>query len=138
MRNPCYLSDFYYQYDFTYGDCFSFNLGSVNYAGNNSTPSILQSNFPGKAHGLQVELFVGSPANQAFNYGSGIRLAVYNQSVIPFPKDVGITMPTGMQTDIIISRTFVNHLGQPYSNCLSDPVDYTQNSVLQTLKNIKL
>jgi hypothetical protein len=44
-------------------------------------------------------------------------------------------MPTGMQTDISISRTFVNHLGQPYSNCLSDPVDYTQNSVLQTLKN---
>ena len=50
------------------------------------------------------------------------------------------TMPksTRMQTDIIISRTFVNHVGQPYSNCLSDPVDYTQNSVLQTLKNIKL
>jgi hypothetical protein len=40
-----------------------------------------------------------------------------------------------MQNDIIVSRSFVYHLNQPYSNCLSGPVDYTQNSVLQTLKN---
>jgi len=48
---------------------------------------------------------------------------------------MGITVPTGMQTDINVSTSFVYHLNQPYSNCLSDPVDYTQNSVLQRLKN---
>jgi hypothetical protein len=136
--NACSQKDFFYQNDFNYGDCFSFNLGSINNAGYsplNSTPPIVQSSFTGAANGLQLELFVGSPANQALTYGSGIRVTVYNQSTIPFPKDMGITVPTGMQTDIIVSRSFIYHLGQPYSNCLSDPVDYTQNSVLQTLLN---
>ncbi len=68
----CGLADFYYQNDFDYGDCFSFNLGSINYAGynaTNSSPPILQANFPGLANGLQLELYVGSPSNQEFTYG---------------------------------------------------------------------
>ncbi len=136
--NPCSFADFYYQNDFNYGDCFSFNLGLINNAGYNATNSIspiLKSSFSGAANALQLELFVGSPANQELTYGSGIRVTVYNQSVIPFPKDMGITVPTGMQTDIIVSRTLIYHLGQPYSNCLSDPVDYTQNVILQTIQN---
>ena len=70
---------------------YSFNLGSINNAGysaTNSTPPLLQSSFPGADNGLLLELYVGAPANQALSYGSGIRVTVYNQSVIPFPKDM--------------------------------------------------
>jgi hypothetical protein len=136
-QNPCSQADFYYQNDFNYGDCFSFNLGLINNAGYSKTTNSLlkKSSFPSETNALQLELYVGSPENQAFTYGAGIRVTVFNQSVIPFPKDIGISVPTGLKTDIQVSRTFISHLDKPYSNCLTDPVDYTQNNILETLKN---
>ena len=134
----CNTSSFYYYNDITYGNCFSFNLGKINNAGYGSTTtqnSLLKSSFPGADNGLQLELYVGSPHNQQLSYGTGIRVTIHNQSIITYPKNNGITVPTGMQSDIQVSRTFISHLNQPFSNCLTDPVDYTQNSILQTLKN---
>lgn len=136
-RKSCALKDFYYFNDYNYGNCFSFNLGKTNEAGNSniSNKEILPANFPGADDGLQLELYVGNIYNQQYSYKSGIRLNVHNQSILSFPKDEGINVPTGLQTDIVIKRTIISHLSSPYSNCLKDPVDYTQNVILKTMLN---
>jgi len=139
----CNQSNFYQYQDFNYDNCFSFNLGAVNNAGGPSgtwlgnftvTTGIpfLTASFPGEAKGFQLEMFTGSPDNQQFSANNGLRVIIHNQSVAPFPIDNGIDIPTGMQTNLVVKRTFYYHLNAPYSNCLTDPVDYTQNSILQT------
>lgn len=132
----CNISDFFYYSDYNYGNCFSFNLGKTNRAGYNSTQTLhstLASSFPGVKNGLQLELYVGDAQNQNFSYRNGIKITVHNKSIISFPIEMGLNIPTGFQTDLIVKRTFINHLNAPYSNCLTDPVDYKQNNILQIM-----
>ena len=137
--NTCNQSNFYQYQDFNYNNCFSFNMGQVNNAGGTSgttpttTSPILNANFPGAAKGFQLEMYTGSPDNQMYSVNNGLRVVVHNQSIVAFPLDDGLDIPTGMQTDLIVKRTFYYHLNAPYSNCLTDPVDYTQNSILQVM-----
>jgi len=131
----CNLSRFYYYNDFNYGNCFSFNNNQVNNAGHGNTTnsSILTSSFSGFSKGFQLEMYTGSPANQIYSYSNGLRVTVHNQTTIVFPFDDGLNVPNGMQTNLIVKRTFFSHLNAPYSNCLTDPVDYTQNTILKVM-----
>ena len=137
----CNQSNFYQYQDFDYNNCFSFNMGQVNNAGGTAsmgntpttTSPILSANFPGAAKGFQLEMYTGSPDNQGYSASNGLRVVVHNQSIVAFPVDDGLSVPTGMQTDLVVKRTFYYHLNAPYSNCLTDPVDYTQNSILQVM-----
>ncbi len=52
-----------------------------------------------------------------------MRVIVHNQSVIPFPSEEGFDISTGFQTNVHISRTFQNHLPEPYSECLESTLD---------------
>lgn len=101
-RKTCTLKDFYHFNDFNYDNYFSFNLGKTNNAEyfNDANKDILSSNFPGADDGLQLELYIDNIYNEQYSYKSGIRLTVYNESVLSFPKDTGINIPTGLQKDV--------------------------------------
>ncbi len=111
---PCSSKDFFYYHDYNYGSCFSFNLGKVNNAskyGKIEKKEILESKNSGWNNGLQLELYVGNPdRQQKYNFKGGVRIVVHNQSITPFPNDDGIDVATGQQTNVAISRSFVNHL----------------------------
>ncbi len=138
----CEAADFYYYHDYNYGSCFSFNLGKVN----NASPKyltekrdILKSEKSGWENGLQLELFVGSETSQQqYAYKSGVRVIVHNQSITPFPNIDGIDVATGQQTNIMISRSFIKHLSEPYSQCINpnkNEIDWNKNDIFKFMKN---
>lgn len=115
----CNEHDFYYFHNYHYGSCYRFNggiVGGVNYT---RTRELKKSTKPGWRSGLSLELYVGDPIyQQQFTYKGGIRIIVHNDSSNPFLDEDGIDVSTGMQTNIAVSRTFINRLSAPYSNCI--------------------
>lgn len=136
----CGLNDFYYFHDYDYGSCYKFNGGLVNKAGylNESEKiEIKKVNKAGPKNGLRLELFTGNTKlQQQYSYKNGIRAVVHNQSRIPIISSEGIDVPTGLVTNIAISRTFIKHLPAPYSTkCLdSKNINWFENNVLSFMK----
>lgn len=91
----------------------------------------------GWSNGLRLELYTGDPVSQEqYIYKSGMRVIVHNQSVIPFPDEDGIDVSVGRQSNIAVSRTFIERLPPPYNDCIEelDEVTLTRNSLLASLK----
>ena len=122
---PCYSTDFYPYHDYHYGNCFRFNGLDPNasnaeyyYKGHRE---LKQSTKAGWRNGLRLELYVGDPTRQQqYVYKSGIRVIVHNQSITPFPDQNGIDVSPGQQTNVAVSRTFINRLSLPYSDCVDE------------------
>lgn len=131
--NGCGQNDFEYFHDYDYGNCYRFN-GNRNSSG--QTRSLKVSRKAGQDNGLRLELFVGhTEQQQQYIYKSGMRVVIHNQSVIPFPDDDGIDVSTGKQTNIAVSRTFINRLSSPFSDCI-DKLDRevsTKNPILKQM-----
>jgi hypothetical protein len=133
----CNASNFYSFHDYEYGNCFRFNGldPSTNYSDYSYTQasSLYQTRKPGDQYGLVVELYAGDQYNQSqFVTSTGFKVLVHNQTVIPFPAEEGILAAVGQQTNVAIYRRFVNHLGQPYSNCI-DTLSQSSSSANQIL-----
>ena len=62
---------------------------------------------------------------------------MHNQSVVPIPDEDGIDVPVGMQSNIAIHRTYLNHQPSPYSNCIDtlSESDAKKNVYLQEMYN---
>ena len=155
-NEPCYFTDFMYYHNFHYGACFSFNLGMVsNYSPINSPNDYISpypgfhapfsygpvdlkySQQPGSDYGLQLELFTGDPIDQIkYTYSKGIRVLIRNQSDEPVPEELGFNCLPGVQSNIAVSRMFIDHLSLPYNDCIDELNDenFQRNTVVYTLK----
>ena len=60
---PCTANDFTWHYDFSYGNCFTFNSG---YNSSGSKIPILKMNEPGSDRSFKLELFLGDDFTQGF------------------------------------------------------------------------
>ena len=52
-------------------------------------------------------------------YKTGLILLIHNQSTIPYTLSTEISIQSGFETYVGISRVFKNKLGTPYSDCIS-------------------
>ena len=121
FRNSlCSINDFQYFYSPTYGNCYSFNTGTL-YNGSNTT--ISKSYTSGQGSGLDLELYVGNPSasldTMNENY-AGIVISIHNQSITPFSVGNFIKAAVNTRTDIVINRNFLKKLPSPYGDCQDD------------------
>ena len=133
----CSASDFFWYYDFFYGNCYRFNGGPA-VTSDQSNPDysytsepVKKAYKPGWRNGLRLELY--STTGMPYSYKNGFRLIVHNQSTPVYPDEDGIDVPLGFQTNLAVKRTFLNRLPSPYSDCitvLNEKIAST-NSVLQ-------
>lgn len=132
----CTIEDFVHYHDYNYGNCYRFNGIDKNTNVSNSG-EIRMSKKAGWKNGLQLELYVGDIVNQQqYTFKSGMRVIIHNQSVTPFADEDGIDVSVGQQTNIGISRLFINHLPYPYSNCVKKIEDHlNSNNFFAYLKN---
>jgi hypothetical protein len=116
--------------------CYQFNGGSEE--DNFLSKEIRTQKKSGWLNGLRLELFAGNPhTQQEYTFKSGMRVIVHNQTVRPFANEDGVDVPTSMQTNLAIRRTFVRHLPTPYSSCIDDTTAQL-NARAQELKRLYL
>jgi hypothetical protein len=112
-RENCDETNFTTFYDYNYGNCFTFNVGS----------QVLKTSKVGSGYGLVLELAVGNP-NSEIKYTSkaGIYLVVHNETrkSITIDDGEGIFIPTGFETYVSVKREFRAKLEKPYSACLKE------------------
>ena len=79
---------------------------------------------------------MGDPDLATYNYLSGIKVLLRNKSFVPFPEEKGIEISPGTQTNIVVSRIYINHLPMPYNDCIDEinNSNYDRNHVFKTLK----
>jgi hypothetical protein len=123
MDAPCSATDFFQYFDYYYGFCYRFNQG-IDLNGNPLNISTV--GVAGTRYGLELELYAGYVSGQEYYVPTrGFRISVFNKSSVDqMVREQGIDIPTGMNTNIEVTRTFLTHLSQPFSNCL--PTDITQ------------
>ena len=125
----CDLSEFIWEFDPVYGNCFKFNTG-YNLAG--EKVDLKESNIAGPLNGLQFDLFVNvdedikeyyysylnnDPNSINFN-ALGAIIKIDNSSyLIDRYLNGGIKIASGFHTDLSINRNFKFYLPKPYSNC---------------------
>ena len=119
---PCSTSDFTSFQSYEYGNCYTFNSG-VNV-------SINKVSNAGPAHGLELELFAGDPKSQQYVYRSGFYVVVHNQSITPLMDSEGVSVSSGMETNIGVEREFISRLGRPYSGCVDGTTSESYDSPL--------
>ncbi|CAF0942247.1 unnamed protein product [Brachionus calyciflorus] len=108
----CNSSNFKFFLSSTYGFCYQFNADKSN---------IRKVSSPGKQAGLSLELFIGYPNKDYDLYKSyGAHLFIHNSSTIPSSEYDGISLSTGHETDIVVSKTYFQKLPKPYSDCVQD------------------
>lgn len=111
----CNHSDFIRYQNFYYGNCYSFNSG---YDSNGNKTGIKKTTKPGWRNGLQLELDIGPLDSLTFSYRSGFRIVIRNQSFNAFPEEEGISVKSGTETSVGISKTISRKLAEPYSDCI--------------------
>ncbi|CAF0894771.1 unnamed protein product [Brachionus calyciflorus] len=114
QRENCFKEDFQLNENYYYGNCFTFN---------SDTQKTKLWKKTGIVNGLRLELYTGG--QEVYTYKTGFKVFVHNQSDTPFFDEEGIDVSVGQQTNIAISRTFLNRLSEPHSNCIqNDNLDY--------------
>ena len=117
LKQPCLIKDFEYYHSYEYGSCYSFNSGRNFEVKKNE---ILKSKRAGTKFGLQLELYIGDPkTQQQYTDLSGIKIIVYNQTSDPFPEEE-VDVAPGQQSNMAVSRTFINFLQLPYNDCIDE------------------
>lgn len=122
-RKPCNIINFYSQEKSYFGKCYTFNFGKD--SEENSIP-IEKVKQPGMLNGLQMELFVGAQEYQpCWEKKYGAIVVVHNQTSLPMYLEEGVFVPTGSETNIALSKTVIQKLSKPYSNCVKNATDRT-------------
>ena len=72
---------------------------------------------------------------QQYVYKTGVRVIIHNQSIVSFPDEDGFDVPAGKQTNVAISRTIINRLPEPFSNCIDELTESVaqKNDVLKEM-----
>jgi hypothetical protein len=163
--NPCDEKDFYYYYDYSYGNCYSFNGPAVKWA-ERKVP-IHYPEFPGRKalnitwretqtdrfksvklagmnSGLVISFFIDNedvtndPKYVAPTSNYGIRLVVYDNRDFPTPRVRGMDVSVGYDTSVALFKKETVRLPYPYSNCLSELNNKTikGNKILREMKEV--
>jgi hypothetical protein len=115
--NNCESTDWIWYYDFTFGNCFTFNSGRMM---NGTKVPLRKIRQTGKYFGLEVELFAGNPSNfYSLSKDYGVHVFIHNQSQ-PINPYSPLTFPTGFASNIAISKVVNSRLEYPYSECKED------------------
>ncbi len=111
----CSESDFVWTFDTaTYGNCYSFNTG-FNSKGN--SVDLIQITKAGNLNGLKLELFIGHPQKiPNFIETFGYHVIIHNQTY-PIAFNEGYDISTGVETNLIVSRSYETSKPKPYSDC---------------------
>lgn len=122
LNNPDAMFERYT--DPKYGTCYRFNSGK-NMRGERI--DFLNSYVGGRSHGLQLEI----------NEQNGIALFIHNHTKLPYPFETynnlngdTVLVPGEFETDIIIHKENYLRLGEPYNQCLKNPLDFQKNKTL--------
>lgn len=119
----CLPSDFEWYYDLLYGNCYRFNTGL------NKTLKIATT--VGKWNGLRLELFLGSTNDVEISQQStGVHIFIHNDSVRPSSYE-GFDAQTAKETNIAVTRTIVNRLSNPYSDCVNKFSSYVYSTLVE-------
>ena len=112
----CSKNEFRLNFTFKYGNCYGYNTG---YDRNEEKTEIKKTTNSGRRNGLKIELFVGlTDPELHFVKSNGVHLFINHQE-IQFIQDIdGIDIPTGYETDVILTQTVYKRLSYPYSDCI--------------------
>ena len=128
----CNSSDFKWEFDRTYGNCFSFNSG---FNSTGQAVDLKKSSLAGSSYGLQLDLYVNYYENltlfNSVGQGVGAIIRIDNvTNVIDHVTD-GILASAGFYTNIALGRENKFIMKAPYSECVLDNDLYThQNSFI--------
>lgn len=113
-QQPCSSRDFSWYFDVEGGNCFKFNSG-LDSSGQKA--AIKKAELAGSYNGLILQLYVGESDNiNSLSRSSGMRLMVNNRTIKNrFAQ--GISIPTGLSTEVKLRRTFCSKLSGPFSDC---------------------
>jgi hypothetical protein len=117
----CYSSDFKWEFDQTYGNCYSFNSG-FNSTGQKT--DLKKSSLAGNVYGLQLDLYVDFYENLTFFNsvlgGKGVIVRIDNASYVVDHLADGISVSVGSITNIALRREKHFAIKSPYSDCVLD------------------
>lgn len=149
-ETECKADDFVWYFDNVYGNCFQFNSG-FDSNGNARRPIVLAEK-SGLNNGLMLLLFNAMPDDlNSLAMFTGFHVFINNRTVAPSTMS-GFDISPGFRTNIGLSKSTVERLPAPYSDCIRDDDEraatfsrntkysYTQNDCLSLAKqkhNIK-
>ena len=132
---PCSATDFVWQFDYNFGNCYIFN-GGLNSTGH--SVNLFKSHLAGVSYGLKLELYVNFNANltmiNSFGGGRGALIRIDNVSRVLDYGPEGIQASAGLVTNFAVSQFRKFLLKKPYSNCELDN-DNTITSKISELYN---
>lgn len=106
----CSGSDFEWYFDFLFGNCYRFNSGIA------TVKEIESSNIE---DGLQLILFLPNLNHErSLTSYHGLHLKINEHSYIS--TNDGVDLQTGTESTILVSKTKIKQIPQPYSNCTLD------------------
>ena len=112
--DSCTSNDFIWKYDDIYGNCFLFNAGLDQNGRFNG--KFLDSIIPGKTNGLQITMYLNIIDKlKILSQSYGLYVNVDYKQNNDFSNMVEIS--AGYETNIAVSREFVQQYPKPYSNC---------------------
>uniref|UniRef100_A0A0N5B8A6 SET domain-containing protein n=1 Tax=Strongyloides papillosus TaxID=174720 RepID=A0A0N5B8A6_STREA len=110
--NQCdIVKDFKLHVDPAFGNCYTFNY-------NQNKSKIFYSSRAGPSYGLRMMLYVNSSDYLPTTEATGVRIAIHDQSVWPFPDTFGYSAPTGAISSFGLSLRKFRRLGPPYGDCV--------------------
>ena len=128
---PCnYTNDFVWYYDFQFGNCFKFNSGIDSNGVSIGSKNIYQI---GKDFGLKLEVFTGNYKYPSTEH-TGLRIVIHNSSINPSTFE-GLTVPTGLDTNIAVNRLYYFKQPNPYSKCISNIENHRSDLVQAIIKS---
>jgi hypothetical protein len=105
-----------------FNSCYSFNRGR-NSSG--SVAPIRKTKRAGMLNGFRAELFMGAPEyHPCWVSFQGALVVIHNSTVNPLYVEDGIKLATGVENNLIFSKTVYEKLPKPYSDCVSDTKSY--------------
>ena len=117
----CNVTDFTWEYDTNYGNCYSFNSG---YDSNGDKRELKYTNIEGQAFGLSLKLYMNYYENLSglisSTGGLGAIIRIENSTQLMGYTGDGILVETGLHYRLTLSREFKSSLPKPYSNCEVD------------------
>ncbi len=118
--SDCSAEDFEWYYDFLYGNCYKFNSGK-SLSGKNL--DLKNVKFTAASNGLRLVLYSPKPdQDELISTSYGFHLSVTNQSYLSYFEQ-GFDVSLGMESVVKISKTIINQVPSPYSDCDLDLIE---------------
>jgi len=111
--------------DNVYGRCFRFNSGRNMYG---EQIPLLNLKASGRLNSVKISIYLDVP--KAIDFGE-VLVQIHNHSLLPYDmKFGGYFVKPGSWNFFQVERTIIEQLGEPYNNCIKDPLAYTGNKTL--------